>query len=69
MSDPELAMFATTNTARLSQALAARVKTLPSIEAMRQTAQASIEASPPPDTGDLPAPRGPIFIPKDTGRP
>ena len=69
MSDPELAMFATTNTAQLSKALAARVKALPNLEAMRQTAQASIEASPPPDSGDLPAPRGPIFIPKDTGRP
>jgi len=69
MSDPELAMFATTNTAQLSQALAARVKTLSSLEAMRQAAQSRLDASPPPDTGELPAPMVPMFIPKDSEKP
>ena len=69
MDDTELALFATTNTVKLSKAVAARVRALPRLEAMRLAAQAKIEAGPPPERGARLAPMVPISAPKNIKQP
>ena len=59
LSDTDLALFAETNTAPISAVLAARIEALPSVESMRQAAQAALDAEKAPDTVNLPPPAVP----------